>query len=75
MEYEETYHGQRIIITTMQQAEGDWKSKAEMLDSGQRIPIKKDSDDRYASEEEAKSAALSDAANAIDRSRFTRGKP
>jgi hypothetical protein len=75
MEYEENYHGLCIIITTTQQANGDWKSKAELLDSGQRIPLERGSDDSYRSEEEARSAALSDAAGAIDRTRITRGKP
>jgi len=75
VEYEEIYHGQRIIITTLQQAGGDWKSKAELLDSGKRIPIGRGPDDRYRSEEEARSAALSFAAGTIDRTRITRGKP
>jgi hypothetical protein len=75
MEYEETYHGQRIIVTTLQQPEGDWKSKAELLDSGKRILLGKTSDDRYPSEEEAKRAALSIAAGAIDRTRISKGKP
>ncbi len=75
MEYEETYHGQRIIVTTLQQPEGDWKSKAELLDSGKRVPIGETSDDRYSSEEEAKRAALSIAAAAIDRTRISKGKP
>ena len=39
VEYEETYHGRRIIITTLQHAEGDWTSKAELLDSGGRLPV------------------------------------
>jgi hypothetical protein len=75
VEYEEIYHGQRIIITTLRQAEGDWKSKVELLDSGKRIPIGRGLDDRYRTEEEARSAALSVAAGAIDRTRIRRGKP
>ena len=75
MEYEEIYHGQRIIVTTLQQPEGDWKSKAELLDSGKRIPLGKTPDDRYPSEEEAKRAALSVAAGFIDRTRISKGKP
>ena len=59
----------------MQQSKGEWKSKAELVDSGQRIPLGRGSADRFRSEEEAKSAALSDAAGAIDRARITRGKP
>ena len=75
MEYEETYQGQRIIVTTLQQPEGDWTSRAELLDSGRRIPVAGGSDKRYQSEEEARQAALSMAAGAIDRARISRGKP
>jgi len=75
MEYEETYHGRRIIVTTLQQPEGDWKSKAELLDFGNRVFLGKTSDERYPSEEEAKRAALSIAAGAIDRIRISKGKP
>lgn len=75
MEYEETYYGHRIIVTTLQQSTGDWKSKAELLDSGRRSRLGGGSDDRYPSEEEARRAALSVAAGAIDRTRIARGKP
>jgi hypothetical protein len=75
MEHEETYHGQRIIVTTLQQAAGDWKSKAELLDAGRRIPLGTRSDERYPSEEEARRAALSAAAGEIDGTRISRGKP
>jgi hypothetical protein len=75
MQYEETYQGQRIIVTTLQQPEGDWTSRAELLDSGRRMPVAGGSDSRYQSEEEAKQAALSMAAGAIDRARISRGKP
>ncbi len=75
MEYEETYHGQRIIVTTLQQPEGDWKSKTELQDTGKRVLLGKTADERYPSEEEAKRAALSIAAAAIDRTRISKGKP
>ena len=76
MEYKETYHGQCIIITTLQHADSDWTSKAELLlDTGTRMPIAGGSDNRYQSEEEARQAALSVAAGAIDRARISRGKP
>lgn len=75
MEYEETYHGRRIIVTTFQQPEGDWKSKTELLDSGKRVPLGKTLDEQYSSEEEAKHAALSIAAGEIDRTRISKGKP
>jgi len=75
MKYEETYHGQRIIVITFQQPEGDWKAKAELLDSGKRIALEKTPEDRYSSEQEAKRAALSVAAGAIDQTRTSKGKP
>lgn len=75
MEYEETYHGRTIIVTTVEQASGEWTSKAEFLDSGARVPIEGGPDDCYASEEEARRAALSFAAGAIDRTRISKGKP
>jgi hypothetical protein len=74
MEYQETYHGQHIIITTVQQADG-WTASAELLDSGQRIPLGPGSDTAYPTEPEARRAALSAAVEAIDRSRTSRGKP
>jgi hypothetical protein len=75
MEYEETYHGQRFMVTTLQQPEGTWESKAELLESGKRILLGQTLDDRYLSEEEARRAALSVAAGAIDRTRISKGKP
>lgn len=75
MQYEETYYGYRVIVTTFQQSEGDWKSKVELLDSGKRVPLGKTLDERYSSEEEAKRAALSTAAGVIDRIRISKGKP
>jgi len=73
LEYKEIYNGKSIIITTLQQADG-WKSKAELLDSEKRVSLWIGSDERYCSEE-ARMAALSIAAGAIDRSQITRGKP
>jgi len=75
MEYEETYYGRRIIVTTQQQASGEWTSLAELLDSGGRIPLGQGADDRYPSEEAARRAALTVAACTIDASRISRGKP
>jgi hypothetical protein len=76
MEYQETYHGQPIIVTTVKQGAGTWKSKAELLDSEQnRIPVEDGPDEVYPSEEEAKRAALSYASGAIDRTRISKGKP
>jgi hypothetical protein len=75
MEYEETYKGQRIVITTSQLGEGEWTAQAILLDSGGRTPIPSSIEQRYRSEYEAKQAALSAAAGAIDRARISIGKP
>jgi hypothetical protein len=75
MEYKETYYGRQIIITTLKQPDGCWRSRAELLDSGRRIPLGKDFYECYPSEEEAKRNALSIAAGAIDRTRIAKGKP
>ena len=75
MEHEETYHGQRIAITTRQEAGGSWSVQAELLASGRREALGTPSDERYDSEEEARRAGLTVAAEAIDRSRTARGKP
>ncbi len=75
MEYQETYHGQEFVITTLQLSTGEWESKAELLGSGGRTPLGESSGKRYPSEEQARSGALSIAAGAIDQSRISRGKP
>ena len=75
VEYEETYQGQRIIITTLQQTAGGWTARAELLHAGRRIPVASGPDERYPSDEAARQAALSLAAGAIDRSRISGGKP
>lgn len=75
MEYEETYKGQRIVITTSQLGEGEWTARASLLDSGGRTPIASSTERGYRSEDEAKQAALSAAAGAIDRARISKGKP
>jgi len=76
MEYQETYHGQPIIVTTEKQRVGTWKSKAELLDSERgRIPVEDGLDEVYPSEDEARRAALSYAAGAIDQTRISKGKP
>ena len=75
MEYEETYHGKRIVVTTCRQPDGEWKSKAELVESGKRTTLGEAVDDRYFSEEEARRGAFSVAAGVIDRTRIFRGKP
>ena len=76
MEYEESYHGERIIVTTRKKEAGAWTAKAERLDSQQhRVPLEGAPEEAHPSEEEARRAALSGAAAAIDRTRISRGKP
>ena len=75
MEYEHSYHGERIFVNTRQQAEGDWTAHAELLQFGKRIPVANGPDKRYPSEEEARQSALSIAVSAIDRARISKGKP
>jgi hypothetical protein len=74
MEYEESYHGERIIITTEKNAAGAWTAKAEQLDAQEQRVLLAERE-AHPSEEEAKRAALSAAAEAIDRTRISRGKP
>ncbi len=75
MEHQETYHGQRIIITTWRNKAGTWEAKADLLELGSRTPLWRGSDNVYLTEEEARRAALSAAARAIDRTRISKGKP
>lgn len=75
MEYEEKYHGRRIVVTTLKPGSGGWKAKAELLDDGRRIPVGEETGDEYPSEDEARRAALSVAVGAIDRARISKGKP
>jgi hypothetical protein len=74
MEHEQTYYGRKIILTTQQQAAGEWKSKAELAETSGRTPLWS-SDDVFHSEEAARSAALSAATGAIDATRIHKGKP
>jgi hypothetical protein len=76
MEYEESYRGQRIIVTTAQHVPGSWNAKADLPDSRlSAVSPEEFPQEGYPSEEAAKRAALSAAAGAIDRSRTSRGKP
>jgi hypothetical protein len=75
MEYEESYQGRRIIVTTKQGRAGGWTSAAEFMDAEHRVSRASGSEGVYASEEEARRAAFSAAAAAIDRARASRGKP
>jgi hypothetical protein len=75
MLYEEWYQGQRIFLTTIQTEEGTWGWEAEIADDGHRVAIDSTSGDIYGTEDEARYAARSAAAAAIDRLRTSRGKP
>ena len=74
VEYEETYRGERIVISTEQQADGSWKSKSAWVKADKRVTLET-RDERYPSEEAARTAARSAAAEAIDRARASTGKP
>jgi hypothetical protein len=75
MEYQETYRGQPIVITTMKQGASAWTAKVELLEGGSRIPVEQGMNDGYSSEDDARRAALSRAVGAIDRARISKGKP
>jgi hypothetical protein len=75
MEYQESYQGRRVRVKTMQRRTGSWTAEAEIVDEGQDVPIAEGDDGTYGSEDEARRAALSAAAAAIDRARAGRGKP
>jgi hypothetical protein len=75
MEYEESYYGQRIVVTTAPTEKGAWTSRAELLDDKGRVSSTAEVGREYASEDDARRAALSAAAGVIDRARTSRGKP
>jgi hypothetical protein len=72
--YEESYQGERVVLTTTQLADGAWTWEAEIGDTP-GVLLANDRGNRYGREEDAQSAARSSAAAAIDRSRISRGKP
>jgi hypothetical protein len=73
MEHEETYKGAKIRIRTDRAPDGAWQGTAEV--SNQPIAAPLAAPGTYASEQEARSAALSAAAAEVDRSRAGTGKP
>ncbi|WP_353368807.1 hypothetical protein [Mycobacterium sp.] len=74
MRYEESYQGERVVLTTTQIADGTWTWEAE-IGGGPTVSLANASGDTYGREEDARSAARSAAAAAIDRARISRGKP
>jgi hypothetical protein len=75
MEHEEWYHGRRIVLTTEQLATRVWTFRAVLHDDEGRASLVVETGQKYGSEEEARRAALSAAAAAVDRDRTARGKP
>ena len=75
MQYEETYYGHRIVVTTTKNSGGRWTSKAELADAPPGATAAHEADADYESEDDARKAALSKAAGAIDRGRTGKGKP
>lgn len=75
MEHEETYLGQRFVVTTVQMSSGGWSFSVETAETGQGVPLVVVPKTTYPSEREAWRAGNSAAAGAIDRRRTTRGKP
>ena len=75
MEYEESYRGVPIRLTTTQVPAGGWSSAAVLVEGERRVPVTGIAEVVYESEEAARRAALSAAAGAVDRARASRGKP
>jgi hypothetical protein len=76
MQYEETYYGRRIVVTTTKNSGGRWTSHAEVVGEASDSTIPGEGADAdFASEDEARRNALSRAAGAIDRARQRQGKP
>jgi hypothetical protein len=73
MEHEETYKGTKIRIRTDRAPDGAWQASAEVANQTSVAPLA--APGTYASEQEARSAALSTAAAHVDRSRAGVGKP
>jgi len=75
MEYQEFYHGEPITVSTQERMPGAWTSQAELVIGGRTVQLAGGPEEEYPSEEEARRAAVSTAAGAIDRARAGRGKP
>jgi hypothetical protein len=75
VEYEETYQGRRVVVTTTEGTEGTWTSQVEFLDDGERVAVADAERQTHTSEDEARRAGFSAAAAAIDRARASQGKP
>ena len=74
MRCEESYKGERVVLTTTQIADGSWAWEAE-IGRDPTVSLANASGNTYGREEDARSAARSAAAAAIDRARISHGKP
>ena len=75
MQYEEFYHGERIAVSTQERTPGAWIAVAEVAVGGRIVRLADAQEQEYPTEEQARRAAVSAAAAAIDRERTGHGKP
>ena len=75
MQHEEFYHGERITVSTQKRTPGAWTAIAEFAIGGRIVRLAGGPEQEYPTEEEARRAAVSAAAAAIDRTQAGRGKP
>jgi hypothetical protein len=75
MQHREFYQGEPITVSTQERTPGSWTSQAEFVLGGRIVRLAGGPEQEYPSEEEARRAAVSTAAAAIDRARAGRGKP
>ena len=75
MQYQESYQGQHIAVTTEQGPSGEWNYQTQLLEGGNARFLAAGESEGYPSEEQARRAGFSAAAAAIDRGRSGRGKP
>jgi hypothetical protein len=72
MQDEAIYRGRTVHLTATRNASGRWTGSARLEDEPDRVL---DAEGEFATEEEARSAALSRAVSEVDRQRMSRGKP
>jgi len=75
MQCQEFYRGERITVVTQERTPGSWTSQAEFVIGGRIVRLAGGPEQEYPTEEEARRAAVSTAAAAIDRAQAGRGKP
>jgi len=72
MPEETVYKGRTLHLTATRNASGRWTGVARFPDESDRVV---EAEEEFATEEEARNAALSRAMSAVDRERMFRGKP